>query len=47
MVFNAQSTVSVIAVRNTINLFKSQSLFTVPDISQSLFGDVLEEKKVQ
>ena len=31
--YNAQSTVSVITGRN-----KSQSLFTVPDISQSLLG---------
>ena len=36
MVFNTQSTVWVMSGRNTINLITSQSLFTCPDISQSL-----------
>ena len=43
--FNAQSSISVTAVRNTIHLITSQSLLTVPDISQSLFGEVLENMK--
>ena len=43
--FNAQSTVSVITGRNTIHLITSQSLFTVPDISQYLFAEDLEKTK--
>ena len=38
MVLNAQSTISVISSQNRINKITSQSLFTVPDISQSFFG---------
>ena len=44
--FNAQSTVSIITGRNTINLInKSKSPHTVPDMLQSLFGKVLENMK--
>ena len=32
-------------MKNTIHLITSQSLFTIPDISQSLFGEVLEIMK--
>ena len=42
-VFNAQSIVSVISGRNTIHLITCHSLLTVPDISQYLFGEVLEK----
>ena len=42
MVFNAQSTISDYIRANTIHLStqKSQSLLIVPDISQSMFGEV-------
>ena len=44
LVFNAQSSISVIlSGRNTINLITSQRYFTVPDISQSVFGEILEK----
>ena len=44
-VFNAQSTISVISRRNKITLITSQSDFTVPDIPQSLLGEVWEQMK--
>ena len=37
--------VSVVTGRCTITLITSQTLHTVPDISQSLFGEVLEKMK--
>ena len=40
-VLNAQSTVSVVSGRNTIHQTTSQSNFTVPDTSQSLYGESL------
>ena len=42
--FSAQSTIPVISGQTTIHPITSQSLLTVPDISQSLFGEVLSNK---
>ena len=42
IVFNAQSTISLIWGRNTIHQITNQNLFTIPDTSQSLFGQVLD-----
>ena len=50
MVGNAQSTVSVKSGRNIIHLITSESLFfffTVPDISQPSFGEIIMEKMKQ
>ena len=44
LVFNAQSTTSVISGRNTIDLITSLFFFTGPDISH-LFGEVSEKMK--
>ena len=38
---------SVISGRNTVHLIASQSLFTLPDISQSLFWRGLGENEVE
>ena len=46
MAVNVQSTISVILGQNTIQLITSQSLFTVLDTSQSLFGEVLGKTHV-
>ena len=47
MVFNAQSPVLVIIPgRNAAHLIMSPSLFTVTDISRSLFREELEKMKV-
>ena len=43
--FNVQSAILVISGRNTIYVIISQSLFIVPDILESLFGEVLDEMK--